>query len=197
MLVGSKQNCGVTSDPLDWIILRSVWASWKWPRAAHWSWRNQRRGSSCHILEGISAALSHLLRVNASQKPGGLSQLRLALHRGGSAVFRSAASSHSWENHSSGSSLRSSPVGSAESLCGMAEGNSGSHLGHCDWHVRPGRETPSIPPHSHDPSSPHRLVLHLWGRVQGRGQEDPWGEGRIDKCSNSCFYFRCTPSNTF
>lgn len=82
MLVESKQICGVMADPLDWIILRSVWASWKWPRAAHWSWGNQRRGSSCQFLEGISAALSHLLRVNASQKPGGLSQLRLALHGG-------------------------------------------------------------------------------------------------------------------
>lgn len=47
---------GVISDSLDWIILRSAWTSWKWPRAAHWSQRNWRLGSSCQFLEGISAA---------------------------------------------------------------------------------------------------------------------------------------------
>lgn len=170
MLLGWKQNRGVTSDPLDWIVLRSVWASWKWPRAAHWSCSNQSHGGSCRFLEGISAARSRLLRVNASWEPGGLSSWGWHCREGRLLCLEVE---HSWGKHRSGNSLLSSPAGPADSISGIAEGNTGSHLGRWDWRARPRKETPSISPHSWEPSSHCGWVLHLWGSMRGSGQENP------------------------
>ena len=126
--------------------------------AAAGSWRASQR---------LTAAL---LRVNASREPGGLSSWGWHCREGRLLCLEVE---HSWGKHRSGNSLLSSPAGPADSISRMAEGNTGSHLGHWDWRARPRKETSSISPHSWEPSSHCGWVLHLWGSMRGSGQENP------------------------
>lgn len=94
----------VIADALDWIISRSVWAPWKWPELLTEARETEDLAAAASAWRTPQLLLIHILKVNASTEPGGLTSWGCTYREGLCCVYKCSLA-NSWERPSSLSTL--------------------------------------------------------------------------------------------